>query len=59
MKVFLRSKIIALSTAKKKLERVYTSSLTADLKALEEKEAKSNKRSRWQDIFKLRAENNQ
>jgi hypothetical protein len=33
--------------------------LTAHLKALEQKEAKSPKRSRRQGIFKLRAENNQ
>ena len=33
--------------------------MTAHLKALEQKEAKSPKRSRRQGIFKLRAENNQ
>ena len=48
-----------MSTAKKKLERAYTSSLTAYLKALEQKEANSPKRSRWQEIIKLRAEINQ
>jgi hypothetical protein len=41
------------------LERAYTSSLTAQLKALEEKEANTCKRSRWQDIIRLRAEINQ
>ena len=40
---------------KKKLERTYTSSLAAQLKALEQKEAKS----RLQEIIKLRAEINQ
>jgi hypothetical protein len=33
--------------------------LTAHLKALEQKEANSPKRSRWQEIIKLRAEINQ
>jgi hypothetical protein len=33
--------------------------LTAHLKALEQKEAKSPKRSRWQKIIKLRAKINQ
>jgi hypothetical protein len=59
MKAFLRGKIIALNASKKKLERAYTSSLTAHLEALEGKEAKSPKRSRWQEIIKLRAEINQ
>jgi hypothetical protein len=35
MKAVLRGKLIALSASKKKLERVYTSSLTAHLEALE------------------------
>jgi hypothetical protein len=43
----------------KKLERAYTSSLTAHLKALEQKEANSPKRNRKQEIIKLRAEINQ
>jgi hypothetical protein len=59
MKAVLRGKLIALSAAKKKLERAYTSSLTAHLKVLEQKEANSPKRSRWQEIIKLRAEINQ
>ena len=59
MKVGLRGKFIALSASKKKLERAYTSSLTLHLKALEQKEANSPKRSRLQDIIKLRAETNQ
>jgi hypothetical protein len=41
---------------KKKLERAYTSSLTAHLKALEQKEANSPKKSRLQEIIKLRGE---
>jgi hypothetical protein len=59
MKAFLRGKLIALSASKKKLERAHTSSLTAHLKALEQKEANSPKRSRLQEIFKLRGEINQ
>jgi hypothetical protein len=59
MKVILRGKLIALSASKKKLERAYTSSLITHLNALEQKEAKSPKRSRWQEINKLRAEINQ
>ena len=58
MKAFLRGKLIALSASKKKLERAYTSSLTAHLKALELKKANSPKRSRLQEIIKLRAEIN-
>jgi hypothetical protein len=50
---------LALTAFKKKLDRAYTSSLTAHLKALEQKEATSPKRSRWQEIIKLRAEINQ
>ena len=44
--------------SKKKLERAYTSSLTAHLKALEQKEANTLKRSRWQEVIQLRAETN-
>ena len=40
MKTVLRGKLIALSASKKKLERAYTSNLTAHLKALQLKEAK-------------------
>jgi hypothetical protein len=43
----------------KKLERAHTSSLTTHLKSLEQKEANSPKRSRWQEIIKLRGEINQ
>ena len=59
MKVFLRGKLIVLSASKKKLERTHTSSLTTHLKGLEEKEANSPKRSRRQEIIKLRGEINQ
>jgi hypothetical protein len=59
MKAVLRGKRIALSASKKKLERAYTSSLTAHLKALEQKKANAPKRSRWQEIIKLRADINQ
>ena len=59
MKAVVRGKLIALSASKKKLKKTYTSSLTAHLKALEQKEANTPKRSRWQEIIKLRAEINQ
>jgi hypothetical protein len=59
MKAVPRGKLIALSAVKKKLERAHTSSLTAHLNALEQKEANSPKRSRLQEIIKLRAEINQ
>jgi hypothetical protein len=71
MKAVLRGKLIALGASKnkktkkqnknknKKLESAYTSSLTVHLKALEQKEANSPKRSRQQEITKLRAKINQ
>ena len=59
MKAVLRGKLIALSAYKKKLERAYTSSLAAHLEALELKEANLAKRSRQQEIIKVRAEINQ
>jgi hypothetical protein len=59
MKAFLRGKLIALSASKKKLEIAHTSSLTTHLKALEQKEENSPKRSRRQEIIKLRGEINQ
>ena len=59
MKAVLREKLIALSASKKKLKRAYTSSLRVHLKVLEQKEANSPKRSRWQEIIKFRAEINQ
>jgi MinD-like ATPase involved in chromosome partitioning or flagellar assembly len=51
MKAVLRGKLIALSASKKKLERAYNS-LTAHLKALEQKEANSPKRNWRQKIIK-------
>jgi hypothetical protein len=59
MKAVLRGQLIALCASKKKLERAHTNSLTAHLEALELKEANSPKRSRQQEIIKLRAEINQ
>jgi hypothetical protein len=59
MKVDQRGKLTALRASKKKLQRVHTISLTVHLKALGQKEANSPKRSRWQEIIKLRTEINQ
>jgi hypothetical protein len=58
MKPVLRGKLIALSASIKKLERPYMSSLTAHLKALEQKGAHTLK-SRRLEIIKLRPEINQ
>jgi hypothetical protein len=44
MKAVLREKLIALSAAKKKLERACMSTLTAHLKALGQKEKKNHPR---------------
>jgi hypothetical protein len=52
MKAVERGKLVSLWVSKKKLERTYISSLTAHLKD-------TPKRSRWQEIIKLRAEINQ
>jgi hypothetical protein len=59
MKAVLRGKLIALSASKKKQERAYTSSLTVHLKAIEQKKENSPKRSRQEEVIKLRAEINQ
>jgi hypothetical protein len=56
MKALIKGKLIALSASKKKLERADTSSFTAHLQALEQKEANSPKRSTRQEIIELRAE---
>jgi hypothetical protein len=56
MKAVLKGKLIALNGYKNKLERAYTRSLTEYVKALEQKEANSPKRSRRQEIIKLRSE---
>ena len=52
MKAVVGGKLIALSASKKKLKRAYTSSLTAHMKALKQKEATTPKRSRQQEIIK-------
>ena len=59
MKAIVIGKLIILIASKKKLESAYMSSLTAHLKALEQKEANSPKRSRLQAIIKLRTDINQ
>ena len=59
IKAVVSGKLITVSASKKKLEEADTSSLTAHLKALEEKEANTPTRSRWQEIMKLRDEINQ
>jgi hypothetical protein len=59
MKVVLKGKFIAISALVKKLKRSYTNNLTACLRALDQKEANSPKRSRMQEIVKLRAKINQ
>jgi hypothetical protein len=59
MKAFLRGKLIALSASKMILERTHTSSLTTHIKAPEQKEANSPKRSRQEEIIKLRDKMNQ
>jgi hypothetical protein len=53
MKAFPRGKLLALSDSKRKLERAHTSSLTTHIKALEQKEENSPKKSRQQEIIKL------
>ena len=58
-KAVLRGTLIALSASKKKLERAYTRSLTAHLKVPKQKEANLPKKSRQQEIIKLRVEINQ
>jgi hypothetical protein len=59
LKAVLRRKLIALSASKKIVEKAYTSRLTVHLEALKLNEANSSKRSRQQEIIKLRAEINQ
>ena len=58
MKAVLRGKLIAINAYIKKLEKSHTSELTEYLKTLEQKGANSPKRTRWQEIIKLRAEIN-
>jgi hypothetical protein len=59
MKAVLRGRLITVTASKIKLEGAYTSSLTAHLKALEQKEANTSKRNRQQEIIKLKGEINQ
>ena len=59
MKAVLRQNMIVLGASKKKMERAYTVSLTVHLKTLEQKEPNTPKRSRHQEIIKLRARINQ
>ena len=59
MKAVLRGKLISLSASTNKLERSYTSSLTAHLKDLEQKYISTPKGSEWWEIIKLRVEINQ
>ena len=54
MKAVLRGKFIALSTLGKKLKRSYTNNLITHLRALEQKQANSPKRTRRDEIVKLR-----
>jgi hypothetical protein len=59
MKAVQRGKFIAPSALIKKLERSYTSNLTANPRAIKQKEAHTLKRSRWQETIKLMDEINQ
>jgi hypothetical protein len=59
MESVLRGKLIALNASINKLERAYPSSLTAHLKALEQKEANTPKRNKQQEIIKLKTVINQ
>ena len=59
MKTVIREKYTVLNASKKKQDRGCRSSLTAQLKALEQKEANSPKRNRRQETIKLRTEINQ
>jgi hypothetical protein len=54
MKAVLRGKFIAIIALVKKLERSYTNTLTEHLRALEQKEAKTPKKDRRQEIVKTR-----
>lgn len=58
MIVVVRGKFTALSPYIQKLVRSHTSNLTEHQKALEQKEASTPKRSRGQEIIKLRVETN-
>ena len=58
MKAVLRGKFIALSAHIKKMKKAHISDLAAHLKALEQKEADSHRRSRREEIIQLRPEIN-
>ena len=58
IKAVLRGKFIALNAYIKKLEKSHTSELTEHLKTPEQKEANSPRRTRRQEMIKLRAETN-
>ena len=49
MKAVLRVKLITLGVLKKKLEKHYTSNFIAHMRALEQKEASTPKKSRGQE----------
>jgi hypothetical protein len=53
MKAVLRGKLIALIANKKTPEKAHTSSLTAHLKALKQKESNSTKKTIWKGKIKL------
>jgi hypothetical protein len=59
MNIVLGGKLIALRELVKKLERSYSSNLTAHLRALKQKDVNSPKRSRQLEKVQLRAEINQ
>ena len=58
MKAMLRAQFIAVSALVKKRARSYTNNLTALLRDLEQKEEKSPKRIRRQEVVKFGAEIN-
>jgi hypothetical protein len=58
VKAVLTGNFIALSALVKKLKRSLTKNFTTHLRALKQKEANSPKRSRRQEIIKLRTEIN-
>jgi hypothetical protein len=51
MKAVLRGKLIVMSALIKKLEILYSRILTTHLKALEQREARICKRSRWKELI--------
>ena len=58
MKTVLRGKFISLNTYIKEVEKSHNSNPTTHLKAIEQKEADSIRRSKRQEIIKLRVEIN-